>query len=399
MRVLVMTRLFPNAIEPLWSPFNRQQFVALAQLCDVEVLGTIPWFPGARALRRWSAAGRLADVPARENIDGVDVAHPRYLFAPQLEAASASLYAASLLPALYKRRRQIDLVLATWAYPDGAAAVMLAEALRVPAVVKVHGPDLDGLARRPSVRAHLRALLPRAARLVAVSRSLAHQLTALGGARERVAVVPNGVNSELFHPRDRSFARAVLGRHPEGKMLLYVGRLEREKGVRDLLQAFSVLHAADPKLSLVLVGDGAARGECEAEARRFGDAVLFTGERAHAEVALWLAACDLFVLPSFAEGSSNALGEALASGRRAVATAVGGIPELVHSPALGELVPPHQPTALAAAIARQLAQDYDADEVARSGRRCGWAESAACLKAVLEEAVSARPQPSSYRRA
>ncbi len=94
MRVIVLTRLFPNALEPLWSPFNKQQFAALSRLCDVEVLGTIPWFPGARLFKRVSAAGRLADVPRHETISGLPVDHPRYLQLPKLPSLSAALYSA-----------------------------------------------------------------------------------------------------------------------------------------------------------------------------------------------------------------------------------------------------------------------------------------------------------------
>ena len=63
MRVLIMTKIFPNRIEPHSSPFNRAQFTALSRLCEVEILATIPWFPGAQVLRRWSRAGQLVDLP------------------------------------------------------------------------------------------------------------------------------------------------------------------------------------------------------------------------------------------------------------------------------------------------------------------------------------------------
>src|SRR4051812_39393884 len=89
LRVVAITRLFPNSAEPLWCLFNKQRLAALGRLDDVEVLGVIPWFPGARAARRWSAAGRLSDVPATETIDGLQVAHPRYLLAPKLPSLSA----------------------------------------------------------------------------------------------------------------------------------------------------------------------------------------------------------------------------------------------------------------------------------------------------------------------
>src|SRR3954466_7937227 len=105
MKVLIITKIFPNSVEPLSAPFNRQQFSALSRLCQVEILGVIPWFPGAGAFKRWSAAGRLTAVPATERVNGLTISHPRYLMAPKLPAASAALYAASLLAAAWRRRR------------------------------------------------------------------------------------------------------------------------------------------------------------------------------------------------------------------------------------------------------------------------------------------------------
>lgn len=385
MRVVVLTRLYPNALEPLWSPFNKQQFSALARLCDVEVLGVIPWFPGARLAGERSAAGRLGEVPARERIDGVDVAHPRYLFVPKLPGASAALYAASLLPSVLKRRRA-DVLLGAWAYPDGAATVMLAELLGLPSVVKVHGSDLNVIAQRRSVRAHLSALLPRATRMVAVSRALAGELVALGVDEARIAVVPNGIDATLFHPRDRGEARASLGLPATGKLLVYVGRIVRDKGLFELVDAMKLV----PHVSLALVGDGVARAELEAAARPLGDRVRLVGARPLDEIPRWLAAADLFVLPSWYEGTPNVLLEALACGRRAVASDVGGIPDVMTSPALGERVPPRDPAALAAAIARQAAVEYSPSEVAALAARGGWDASARRLHEVLQDAVAAR---------
>src|SRR6185503_6166198 len=137
MRVLIVTKIFPNRVEPLSSPFNRRQFVALSKLCDVEILATIPWFPGAFAFRRWSSAARLSAVPASDFIEGVSVRHPRYLLLPRIgHAVAGPLYAASLAASVLRYRGHTDVVLGSWAYPDGFAAVVLAELLGVPAVIK-----------------------------------------------------------------------------------------------------------------------------------------------------------------------------------------------------------------------------------------------------------------------
>src|SRR5581483_7419924 len=102
-------------------------------------MATIPWFPGARLLSRWSSAGKLAAVPRAETIAGLHVTHPRTLFVPRLgHAAWGPLYAASIAPALARHRGHVDVVLGSWAYPDGFAAVIAAGLLGVPAVVKLH---------------------------------------------------------------------------------------------------------------------------------------------------------------------------------------------------------------------------------------------------------------------
>jgi teichuronic acid biosynthesis glycosyltransferase TuaC len=389
MRVLIVTKIFPNASDPLSSPFNRQQFRALAELCDVEVFATIPWFPGARLVSRWSAAGRLVDVPLHETIDGMRVRHPRFFLVPKLgHALAGGLYAASLLPAALARRGGVDVVLGSWAYPDGFAATLLARALGVPAVVKVHGSDINVVARMPGPRQALRWALPRAARVVAVSRPLADAIEALGVHRERIDLVPNGVDTTLFHVRDRSQARRGLGLPSDGRIVLYVGRLEAAKGVLDLIAGYARMGAHRDGVRLVLIGDGAARATLEQTARCLRVEVTFAGARPLAEIPQWLAACDVLALPSHNEGTPNAILEALACGRRVVASAVGGIPDLLQSAKLGELVAPRDPDALAVALSRAVNEQYDPCEVAQIAAVPDWRQSAVRLHAVLQQAVA-----------
>ena len=385
MRVLAITKIFPNAVEPHSNPFNRQQLAALSRLCEVEVLATIPWFPGARLVKRWSYAGRLSAVPARDVIDGIAVTHPRTLFVPRIgHGAAAARYAASLARDVLQRRGRCDVVLGSWAYPDGAAAVWLARLLGVPSVVKVHGSDINVVAKLPGPRRNLELALPRASRIVAVSRPLADEVVGLGVDRARVSIVSNGVDPELFHPRERVVARRTLALPDAGKLIVYVGRIERTKGVVDLVDAFVRLEGRRPELSLALVGDGSARAELEA--RRVAR-VHFAGAQPLARVPLWMAAADVVTLPSWNEGTPNVVLEALACGRPVVASSVGGIPDLINSPQLGELVPAKDPARLAAALERVASGTYDGAEIAKAGARGGWAESAQRLHAVLKEAL------------
>lgn len=389
LRVLAITKIFPNAVEPLSAPFNRQQFAALATRCQLDVMGTIPWFPGAGLLGRWSSAGKLAAVPRRETIGGISVGHPRTLFLPRLAHATwGPLYAASIAPALLPYRNRVDVVLGSWAYPDGFAAVIAARLLGVPCVVKLHGSDINLIAKLPGPRRMLAWALPRAARVVAVSRALADEVTQLGVPRERIAIVMNGVDAELFHPRDRAAARAELDL-PAGPIALYVGNLKTEKGVLDLAAAWTTVAAALPDTTLVVVGGGPAAEALATAVAPLGARVRLVGPEPLPRIPTWMAACDLLVLPSHAEGTPNVVLEALASGRRVVATDVGGIPDLVTRPELGELVPPRAPDALAAAIVRALPTPYDPTTVAELGARGGWDASAAALYEVLVGAASA----------
>ncbi|HXU63936.1 MAG TPA: glycosyltransferase family 4 protein [Polyangia bacterium] len=392
MRVLVVTELYPNQISPTFAIYNGIQCAALSRLCEVDVRATVPWFPGARRFKDRSAAGQFADLPAEEEVRGVRVRHPRFLIIPKIgQPLSPLLYAASLWPHVRSLRGQVDVVLGCWAFPDGLAAIMLARLLGAAVAVKVHGSDLNVLPQDPKLRALIRWGLPHVDRLIAVSRPLGERAVELGVPRDRVRVVANGIDRDLFHPRDRVEARAKLGLPADGKLLLYIGRLDRAKGVNDLAEAFTRLAAAHPDLRLAIVGGGPEQTTCENLAAAHPGRVFATGALPMTQLPDWIAACDILTLPSWNEGTPNVLLEALASGRRVVATRVGGIPDVVSDPKLGELVEARDVPGLAAALARAAATPYDPQEMTVAAPY-SWPESAARLRDVLDEAVAHRRQ-------
>jgi teichuronic acid biosynthesis glycosyltransferase TuaC len=393
LRILIITKVFPNSLEPLAAAFNRQQFLALSRVADVELLAVVQWFPGAELLGPRTWAGRMARLPAYEWIDGLFVRHPRILHLPRVDyQAAPALYVASLWPWVRRFRGKTDVVLGSFAYPDGVAAVWLARLLGVPSAVYVLGSDLNVATSIPGVPALLSRALPEAARVIAVSRDLADKAVFFGARPESVAVVPNGVDRALFRPRDRVQARAALGMpDDEAPWLLFVGRLEPAKGVDDLLDAFGRIAGQAPEMKLALVGEGSLLGRCRQEAERWPGRVLVAGGRSLEEVSLWMAACNAVVLPSWNEGTPNVVLEALASGRRVVATRVGGIPDLVTDAPYGELVAARDVPALAAALQRAAAHEYDPQSVA-AGSTVSWNQSAERLLEVLRAAAGRFPQ-------
>jgi glycosyltransferase involved in cell wall biosynthesis len=396
LRVLILTKLFPNSVIKNGWAFNRQQFVALSQLCDVHVLALIPWFPGVQLFSGKSEAAGLCAVPARECIDGLDVLHPRAFYFPRFGySANPMTFALSLLPTVLRLRKNVDVILGSWAFPDGLAAIKLGRWLGLPVAVKVHGSDLNLLSGHSIIRRVLCRGLPLADRLVAVSRPLAAMAGELGVPDDRIAVVPNGVDRALFSPRDRFEARRELNL-PDGRLILFVGRLESSKGVLDLLQAFEQIVSASPELRLAMVGDGNEMARCRQVQANWPGHVFLPGSQPLAQVGRWVAACDVLTLPSWNEGAPNVVLEALASGRRVVATRVGGIPDMLNSSVTGEMVSVRCPNELAKALLRVSHSNYDPLTVAEAGPS-DWHHSARLLHQVLLSTRDRSPLPKELR--
>ena len=389
-RVLVVTRCFPNRVEPLACAFARQQLGCLGRLTDVEIIAPVPYLPGASLLGDHTRPGRLRRVPHRDRVEGIAVAHPRVPYVPGVAALNAPLYLAALAPRITALRGRFDVVLGTFLYPDGVVAAALSGLLDRPLVLKAHGTDVNVVARWRSVRPMIRAALSRARFALGVSRPLRDALVDLGARVDRALVLANGVDRTLFRPRDRAASRRELGLPEDGRVLLFVGDVIREKGVTELVDAWTDLRrAGSTPLHLVLVGEGALAERLAARARSLVDPergrLIQTGTRPLPDVARHLGACDVFALPSWAEGTPNVVLEALASARPVVATRVGGIPDAVPEGA-GLLVRPRDVADLRRALGEALARSWD-ERAILAAAPPSWEESAARLSEILSEAA------------
>ncbi len=149
------------------------------------------------------------------------------------------------------------------------------------------------------------------------------------------------------------------------RVMLSVGRLSREKAHIDLLQAFKLLGEARPDLSLklIILGDGPERARLEAVADSLCGHIIFAGQVS--DVRPFYATADVFALPSLSEGSPNVVLEAMAANLPIVATAVGGVPEMLENNESALLVPPNDPPSIAAAIASLLTDKQLAQRLAK----------------------------------
>lgn len=218
--------------------------------------------------------------------------------------------------------------------PDGAAALPLAAALRVPLVVTLHGYDVTMRdtyhARTTAGRQYLAArpkLWEKASLFLCVSEYIRQTAIAAGFPKNKLRVHYIGINRrEFIPPQDSS---------PRGPVVLFVGRLKPSKGLDHLLRAMSMVRRIQPAAELVVIGDGPLRKESEALARRLSVPCRFLGSQPATVVRDWIARSALLSSPSVyaKSGESEGFGmvalEAQAMGTPVVGFRTGGIPEAV----------------------------------------------------------------------
>lgn len=188
-------------------------------------------------------------------------------------------------------------------------------------------------------------------------------------ARRKLVTIPNGIETRLFdRPVDVAAVRASLGAPPGSTVALFASRLEAQKDVPNLLEAFAGIKDRLPALHLVIAGQGTLRAELEARAAALGLAgrVTFAGVRL--DIPDVLRAVDLFVLSSTWEGLPMVILESLAAGCPIVSTAVGGVPAAVIDGRTGLLVPPRDPAALGEAMLRMAGDPALRAAVAKAGQ-------------------------------
>lgn len=384
LRVAVITRYFPSSGEPVQGRSLYETLRVLGSSAEVRVFYPNAAYP--RLLRPRSRTYDKLDLAFRP--PDVNVSYFNY---PALPIVSRPLNgwmaARTLLP--HVRAFAPDVVFGCFLYPEGFAALRIGRRLGTPVVVKSIGSDLNRLGD-PFSAQRTRAVLKQADAILTVSDDLRMKAIAMGAPAATTKAVLNGCNLSIFRPQDRAAARTRLGIDPACEAVLYVGRMDLQKGLRELVQAAALLRPSRPRLHCYLVGNGPDGPAIEQEiaARNAGDFIHLVPGCAFDEVAVWMTAADLVTLPSYMEGFPNVVIEALACGRPVVATQVGGIPEALNE-ACGRLVPPRDAAKLAEALASTLDTSWDADIVSAHWRR-SWSAAADELLDLFSDLIASR---------
>ena len=241
--------------------------------------------------------------------------------------------------------------------------------------------------------------------LIASTADEGHDLIdAYGADPQRVYVVPPGVDLSVFQPIDRAHARRQIG-YGTGRLVLFVGRLERLKGVEIAIRALALLRDRDhDDVRLLVLGDDAREGgvrdgdesekarlKAVATALSVRDRVDFLGSVAHHELPYFYASADACVMPSYSESFGLVALEAQACGCPVVASGVSGLRSVVRDEVSGYLIDGHDAALYAERIGRLLADPEVAQQMGRRGRllaqRFSWTGTADRLEAIFEREI------------
>ena len=389
LRVLTVSSLYPNAVQQRHGVFVRERLRHLEQFCPLKatVIAPVPWFPFTS--ERFGRYGVFGRVPAREVDGGRDVLHPRFFVLPKVGGAFMPLsYGRAALGAVRELQGDFDLIDAHFAFPDGAAAVLVARKLGLPVVITVRGSDVNLMPREPVAGSWIRWALRRCDAVVAVSDALAGEVMKLAPSRDRVVSVSNGVDTERFGIRTQ---RDTLRRRLEfrGLTVLSVGNLIDLKGHDLVVDAIADL----PDMRLVIVGDGPRRSELLSRVRELGidDRVKIVGEIKQDELVDLYNAADFLVLASSHEGMPNVVLESLACGTPVLASAVGGVPEVLRTGVGGLFLDERSAEGVRMGLQKMAGQPWCRQQVRGSVESFSWQERAHRLFELFES-VSRGPR-------
>lgn len=394
LKILMLTRLFPSKTFPTMGTFCLERAKALAQHADVRVMVPTPWFPswvpGPAEWQKWASVEREGEL---EN--AIRVTYPRYLSVPKLatwpQGVAMVRAVKNELNTRYTDWRP-DVVDGHFAFPDGYAAVKLAKVAGCPSIVTCHGSDLRLYPDLPVAGRMLRWTMRNANRVVSVSTALRQRSIELGCPEDRTTFLANGVDPAKFALRKKEECRRQLGLPADRRIGVCVAALIDVKNQSLIIRALDDIRRQGEELPLIiLVGEGQNRAQLLKEIEELGliDHFIFTGQRPHAEVALWMGAADWLLLSSKSEGWATVYFEAMSCGRPVLTTNVSSARDAICSAEFGTVIEPSTPEAFASTLIESSKHKFDEALIRAYAEDHSWSNWADKTMAIMNKTVEA----------
>lgn len=390
-KLLFVSNLFPDSDQPIRGLDNATLLHSMHGDWEIRVLSPRPVLPP------WHGES----LRAREQDQEFS---PLYVPCPYVPRFGSwwndRLMARAIAPAFDRMIAEFkpDAVLCSWLYPDGCAVARLAKRHRIPVILVTQGTDTHGYLKIQVRRKKIISAIRESSAVICRSGNLANRLRGAGSDHDKLKVIYNGVDTEIFQHRDRGSVRRELNLAAKHPVLLFVGNYLPVKNPLFLIQAHAELNRrrgtrGEPPARLILIGDGAMRSAMESAitGTDCADSFDLRSRETPNEVARFMNSANLLCLTSHNEGFPNVILEAMACGLKVVSTDVGGIAELVNHPGRGLLVKTGDLAAYVDAMEKAPEGTNDSQKVTEHAGDADWSWEAAAQSYgdVIESAIAA----------
>lgn len=394
MKILILTGLKPSSANPIGGIFITRRLQELKKLGHQFTVKDIRTYYGP--LRKFFVStikrilGRVGLVRGKGEaeqpyvMDGIEytgLAVPSGLPTWAYEKIVARKIANIL------KRGGYEILHAHSSYPEGYLAVKAAEKCNIPVIVTSHGGDIKTLAATSTiVRLRLVEAITKASCAIFVSEGLLQDARRLGYSGENAEIIYNGYSTQIFKPKDKKTARTRFGIPESSKIVGYIGGLALYKRADAFVDLFTQILKMEPNAFFLLIGDGPFAPQI----RKSADVlpIRITGFLPQVEISEWMAAFDVLILPSRAEGWGCVIKEAQAMGIPCVGSDSGGIPEAIGK---GGVVVPDSGSdfieKFARAVVHVLNNPPKSDDIIQCANGYTWEETVAQEVAVYQRAI------------
>jgi hypothetical protein len=372
-KVICLAEMYPSSVNPYVGSFIHSQNRALMEKgIEIKVISPVPWVPFPLSLQeQWAKLNR---IPREEILDGIEVYHPRRFVIPKRFGfhLNGFLYYKFIRQFVMEllNRFNFNLIHAHVALPDGFAGALLGREVQRPLIITVHGKDTANaqwstVHRNPHCKAAIFNAFRYSSKIVAVSnyvkRSTLEVYPSLD--ERKIVVINGGVGLQKSHRREKRQSDIIT--------ILSVGALIPLKGHEFTIGAMKEVVKVFPNCRLVIIGEGEEKKKLIRQVTEGGlqDFVNILNILPHDQLVRLMAMCDIFVLPSWAEGLGIVYLEAMALGLPVIGCKGQGVEDVVRHGVTGFLVEPKNSQELSALLLKLLRDEEVRQKIGEAGQK------------------------------
>ena len=396
-RLLIITYSLPTRFNPLAAPWLVNQLRELKRYCEIKVLFPYPYVPKIKFLNPYY---KYSAVKERDVMEGIEVYRPKYFMFPRILFVPRFLnffLSIEAFISFFASKKMVDSMIKDWnpdivnihgVFGEGLIGVRIKKKYHKPVLSTSHGEEMTKYAQKSFSKILIKYTLRNVDAINSQSNFLKNIVISLGIKNKKFYLIPMGANIAKFRPRNVSSARKLLGLPNDKKIILFVGHLIIRKSPEYLIKSIKHITKNRDDILCCLIGEGPMKNDLTKLISDLGidKYVKLLGLKPNKEVALYLNACDILVLPSLNEGLPVILCEALACGKPVVASKVAAIPELVNKD-VGYLSIPKNDIDLANKICMALDKKWDVNKIIKRSKMFSVPNSAKKLVEVYKELI------------